>query len=71
MHVAQAPKKRVGRPPAVQMPVSRDPDYQSTTIYVHRPLYAEVRAELIRQKRDFSQLVNEVLRGWLKGCKGE
>ena len=67
----QGPEKRVGRPPAERTPVSRDPDYQSTTVYVHRPLYAEVRAELIRQKRDFSELVNEVLRDWLKGHKAK
>ncbi len=41
-------------------------DYMSTTIYVHRGRYADVRAALIRERSDFSALIDSFLIDWLK-----
>ena len=44
-----------------------DPDYEQVTSYVRRQTYANVKIELIRegQKREFSELVEELLSKWL------
>jgi len=44
-------------------------DYMSTTIYVHRGRYADVRAALIRERSDFSDLIDSFLIDWLKAKK--
>jgi hypothetical protein len=45
-----------------------DPDYEQVTSYVRKQTYADVKIKLIRegQKREFSELVEELLSKWLK-----
>lgn len=45
-----------------------DPDYKQVTSYVRRQTYAEVRLELVRERkrREFSELVEGLLSKWLK-----
>lgn len=45
---------------------SKDPDYQQVTIYIPRALHDKVKIALIQEhKKEFSQLVEEVLNGWI------
>lgn len=48
-----------------------DPDYTQTTAYVRSKFYDEVRKRLIdeRRKRDYSDLVNDLLAKWLKSAR--
>jgi hypothetical protein len=61
---ATASKRGRGRPPGKRS----DPDYEQVTSYVRRQTYADVKIELIREgkKREFSELVEELLAQWLK-----
>lgn len=45
-----------------------DPDFEQVTSYIRRQTYANVKIELIRegQRREFSELVEELLSKWLK-----
>ena len=68
--VAAAPaaaKRGRGRPPGKRS----DPDYEQVTSYVRRQTYADVKIALIREgrKREFSELVEELLAGWLRAQK--
>lgn len=63
-----APAKRGrGRPTGKRS----DPDFEQVTSYVRRQTYADVKIALIREgrKREFSELVEELLGGWLKTQK--
>ena len=61
----ESTRKR-GRPAAPKGAKSRDPNYVQTTLYVERAVYADVRAALIREGGDFSELVNRLLCDWIK-----
>lgn len=62
-------KSTRGRPPNPQGAKSKDPDYVPTTVYIHRDTYADTRAALIRASQDFSSLLNQLLKEWLKTQK--
>lgn len=61
---APAAKRGRGRPTGKRS----DPDYEQVTSYIRRQTYADVKIELIRegQKREFSELVEELLSKWLR-----
>ena len=50
---------------------SRDKEtYAQTTVYLHRQeVYAPLQAALAKEKLEYSQLVEDLLREWLKGRK--
>lgn len=52
-----------GRPRAKRS----DPAYRQVTAYVQRDTYKAVQVRLLEQEREFSELVQELLAGWLKG----
>ena len=60
--------KRRGRPPTGKR---NDPEYDQTTAYVRKDTYKAVRIALIEdgEERDYSELVEELLRNWLKSRK--
>ncbi len=60
-----AVKRGRGRPTGKRS----DPDFEQVTSYIRRQTYADVKIELIRegQRREFSELVEELLAKWLKG----
>lgn len=59
-----APKRR-GRPATGKR---NDPEFDQTTAYVRKDTYKAVRIALIQEgeERDYSELVEELLREWLK-----
>jgi hypothetical protein len=59
--VPQAKNKR-------KLSKKNDPDYAQTTAYIRAKVYDETRKRLIdeKRKRDYSDLVNELLAKWLK-----
>jgi hypothetical protein len=61
---APAVKRGRGRPTGKRS----DPDFEQVTSYIRRQTYADVKIELIRegQRREFSELVEELLSKWLK-----
>lgn len=63
-----AGKKR-GRPPGKRT----DPAYEQVTAYLRRDTYAEVKIRLIREGRrqEFSDLLEELLTGWLNDRPSE
>jgi hypothetical protein len=64
-------KRPRGRPPSPQGSKRDNPNYVPTTVYVERETYALARAEVVRTGQDFSDLVNELLKGrLLKARKG-
>jgi hypothetical protein len=55
--------KRLGRPPGKRS----DPAYQPVTAWIRKATYQSVRERLLKDDRgEFSVLVEELLRGWLK-----
>jgi len=55
--------KRLGRPPGKRS----DPAYQPVTAWVRKTTYQAVRERLLKEdRREFSLLVEELLRDWLK-----
>jgi len=59
-----AVKRGRGRPTGKRS----DPEFEQVTSYVRKQTYADVKIELIKegQKREFSELVEELLAKWLK-----
>ena len=53
-----AKARRVGR--------SADPDYSKSTMYIHHEVHQDVKRALIGTGRDYSELVEDLLRDWLK-----
>lgn len=60
----QAPKK-IGRPAGKRS----NPDYEQVTSYIRRDTYQAVQVALIQsgKKRQYSELVQELLQKWLEG----
>ncbi len=53
----QATKRRGGR--------RSDPNYRQALAYIHKDVDKEVRRRLLDDKRDYSELVEDLLRNWL------
>lgn len=58
--VVPAPRK-LGRPAGKRS----NPDYQQVTVLLRSDTYLGVRKQLLGDKRDVSELINEVLADWL------
>ena len=58
----QSPKR--GRPKGKRS----HPDYEQVTAYIKKDTYQEIKISLLRegQKREFSELIQELLEDWLK-----
>jgi hypothetical protein len=49
---------------------SKNPDYAQTTVYLHREkVYVPLQSELSAERLEYSQLVENLLREWLKNRK--
>ncbi len=61
---SQPPTPRRGRPTGKRS----NPDFEQVTAYINKQTNEEVRVKLIREgkRRDFSELVEELLKKWLK-----
>lgn len=59
----EQPSKR-GRPKGKRS----HPDYEQVTAYIKKDTYQEIKIALLRegQKREFSELIQELLEDWLK-----
>lgn len=55
-------KRKVGRPPGKRS----DPSYQQVTVLLHGQTYLEVRKRLLDERKEVSDLLNELLSEWLK-----
>ena len=44
---------------------SADPDYSKSTMYIHQDVHQDVKRALIGSGRDYSELVEDLLREWL------
>lgn len=51
----------VGRPRAKRS----NPDYQQVTAYIRRSDYTEARKRLFDERREFSELIGELVANWL------
>ncbi len=62
--VEQQPEPKRGRPKGKRS----DPDYEQVTAYIRKDTHASIKIALLQegQKREFSQLVQELLDEWLK-----
>lgn len=54
--------RRVGRPPGKRS----NPDYQQVTVLLHSATYTEARKRLLDEKKEVSELINELLEQWLR-----
>ena len=66
---AEASPRRVGRPPGGK---KSSADYVQVSAYVRKRLYRDVKIALLMDDdgRDFSELVDGLLAGWLERRKG-
>jgi hypothetical protein len=66
--VPDARKPKIGRPPGKRS----NPEYEQVTSYVRKDTYKGVKVALIQagEKKQFSDLVEELLTEWLAGSKG-
>ncbi len=55
------PGKKLGRPTAKRS----NPEFRQVTCYVRKDTYKSVRARLLVDEREFSELVQELLDSWL------
>ena len=55
--------RKMGRPPGKRS----NPEYQQVTVLLHSATYTETRKRLLGERQDVSDLINELLSGWLKG----
>jgi hypothetical protein len=55
-------KPKLGRPPGKRS----NPEYQSVTTFLHRETYLAVQRELVGTDKDFGDVVDELLKSWLK-----
>lgn len=64
---AQVETKQRGRPKAKHS----DPSFQQVTAYILKDTHKDVKIALLQQEppQEFSELVQELLTGWLKGRK--
>ncbi len=63
-------KRAAKKPQSLPKTGKKDnPDYQQATAYIPRQLHQDVKVLLIQEggKQDFSELVEELLRKWVKG----
>lgn len=58
----EEPRRKVGRPPGKRS----NPDYQQVTVLLHGQTYLEVRKRLLDERKEVSELINELLDGWLQ-----
>lgn len=58
----EAPKK-IGRPRAKRS----NPEYTQVTAYIKLETHLEVKERLVRKQQEFSELLEELLSGWLQG----
>ncbi|HET6844841.1 MAG TPA: hypothetical protein VFK06_24640 [Candidatus Angelobacter sp.] len=51
-----------------QKPVGkrRDENYIPVSTFVHKDVHPKVRVELVKDRRDLADLLDELLRGWLR-----
>lgn len=54
-------RRRIGR--------SADPSYSKSTMYIHQDVHQEVKRLLIGTGKDYSELVEDLLRQWLNVSK--
>jgi hypothetical protein len=55
-----------GRPPRSQVAGKRgDPDYRQVSAYVRKDTHRKVKMGLLEEDREFSELVEDLLRDWL------
>lgn len=54
--------KKIGRPPGKRS----NPEYQSVTTFLHRQTYLDVQKALIGSTEDFGDVVDQLLKEWLK-----
>jgi hypothetical protein len=61
---AAGPAKRRGRPPGKRS----NPDFEQVTIYLRRKTHKDAKVELLRgeERQEFSELVEDLVRKWLK-----
>ena len=56
--------------PAQKVTKSKNPDYAQTTVYLHRKeVYVPLQSALTAERLEYSQLVEDLLREWLKNRK--
>ena len=48
-----------------------DPAYRQISTYVRSDLYRSVKRELLMEERDFSDLMDELLRAWVSSRVGK
>ncbi|OLV19689.1 hypothetical protein [Deinococcus marmoris] len=58
----EEPRRPVGRPPGKRS----NPDYQQVTVLLHGQTYLEARKRLLDERKEVSELINELLDAWLK-----
>jgi len=60
--VREAPPAKTGRPPGKKS----DPSYTQVTVYLRKDVHHRARKLLFDDRRQFSDLVNELVSEWLK-----
>ncbi len=57
-------QRKVAEQPKVGM--RRDPNYQQITAYLPKDLYYELKVALVQDRKQLSELFNELAEQWLK-----
>ena len=62
----ERPREPSDRPPRPQGAGKRgDPDYRQVSAYVRKDTHQKVKMALLEEEREFSELVEDLLRDWL------
>ena len=57
---------RKGRSRAASVGKRSDGDYKQVSAYIRKDTHQQVKIALLREEREFSELVEELLSGWLQ-----
>lgn len=63
---AEAPSGRADTKKTRRVGRSADSNYSKSTMYIHQEVHQDVKRALIGTGRDYSELVEDLLREWLK-----
>ncbi len=59
-------ESRGGRTPTAQVGKRSDDNYRQVSAYIRKETHQQVKIALLQEEREFSELVEELLSGWLK-----
>lgn len=69
VELSKQPSIETSRDLDSQLPKSKDPDYQRTTVYLPKALHRELRIAAITEGLEMSDVIEDLVKEWLESRK--